>query len=103
MLTSGLVYFINEERHPRAIKFVDPCIALVSIGIIIVTSGALIKRLAMILLQCAPINVAKLKQEIKEDFPQINVHDFHLWSLMHGEIVGNLHATYTDTQVILQL
>ena len=51
MITSSLVYFIDEKTYPQAIKLVDPCLALAAIGIVIVTSIDLGKRLALILLQ----------------------------------------------------
>ena len=54
IVTSVSVYLIGEDLHPEAIKYVDPCIALVSIGLIIFTSLSLIKKLAIVLLQSLP-------------------------------------------------
>lgn len=95
MVTTVLVFFINEDRHPEAIKYIDPCISLLSILIIVITSWPLSHKLATILLQNSPVDVQKLKAEILFTFPQIfSVHEFHTWSLMHGQIVANLHVTY---------
>ena len=104
MVTSGLVFFINEDRYPRAIKFVDPAIALVSIAFIIMASLSLTKRLALVLLQGTPdcLNVEHLKDEMlklcsSEDL--LGIHEFHIWNLMHGQIVANLHVTYKNKEV----
>ena len=45
---------METNFNPRAIKYVDPCIAMVSIGLIIFTSLSLIKKLAVVLLQSLP-------------------------------------------------
>ena len=66
------------------------------------------KRLGIVLLQSLPStidNVEKLKNEIFENYPEevIGIHEFHLWSLMHGQVVANLHVSYRDTEVCLCL
>ena len=66
------------------------------------------KRLGIVLLQSLPStidNVEKLKNEIFEKYPEevIGIHEFHLWSLMHGQVVANLHVSYRDTEVCLCL
>ena len=100
MVTTGLVFYIDEHEHPEAIKYIDPCISLLSILIIVLTSWPLSHKLATILLQNSPVDVQKLKQEILFTFPQIfSVHEFHTWSLMHGQIVANLHVTYQSFEV----
>ena len=100
MVTTVLVYFIDEHSHPEAIKYIDPCISLLSILIIVITSWPLSHKLATILLQNSPVDVQKLKAEILFTFPQIfSVHEFHTWSLMHGQIVANLHVTYQSFDV----
>ena len=100
MVTTGLVFYIDEHEHPEAIKYIDPCISLLSILIIVITSWPLSHKLATILLQNSPVDVQKLKQEILFTFPQIfSVHEFHTWSLMHGQIVANLHVTYQSFEV----
>ena len=100
MVTTVLVYFIDEDSHPEAIKYIDPCISLLSILIIVITSWPLSHKLATILPQNSPVDVQKLKAEILFTFPQIfSVHEFHTWSLMHGQIVANLHVTYQSFDV----
>ena len=51
MIVSALVYLIDENLYPNAIKFVDPVLALTSIIIVILTSVNLFKELSLILLQ----------------------------------------------------
>lgn len=104
MLTSILVHFIDETVHEEAIKFVDPCIALASIGIIVVSSLPLGKRLAMILLLGTPdrlADVKKLSGDIVLRFhgDVLALHEFHIWSLMHSQVVATLHVTYRDYDV----
>ena len=105
MITSILVHFIDETVHEEAIKFVDPCIALASIGIIVLSSLPLGKRLAMILLLGSPdqTDVQKLSRDIVLKFPGdvLALHEFHVWSLMHSQVVATLHVTYKDIDVIL--
>ena len=30
-------------------------------------------------------------------------HEFHIWSLMHGQIVANLHATFKNTEAYIKV
>lgn len=108
MVTSVSVYFIDEDQHPRAIKYVDPCIAMVSIGLIIFTSLSLIKKLAIVLLQSLPTSmdsIEKLKEDILQTYQEeiLGIHEFHLWSLMHGQIVANLHVTFKNTEAYIKV
>jgi len=108
MVTSVSVYFIDEKQHPRAIKYVDPCIAMVSIGLIIFTSLSLIKKLAVVLLQSLPTSmdsIEKLKEDILQTYQEeiLGIHEFHLWSLMHGQIVANLHVTFKNTEAYIKV
>ena len=57
MIVSALVYLIDENLYPNAIKFVDPVLALTSIIIIIFTNVNLFKELSLILLQGRTCNV----------------------------------------------
>ena len=57
MIVSALVYLLDENLYPNAIKFVDPVLALTSIIIIILTSVNLFKELSLILLQGRTCNV----------------------------------------------
>ena len=108
MVTSVSVYFIDEDQHPEAIKYVDPCIALVSIGLIIFTSLSLIKRLAIVLLQSMPTsmdNIEKLKGDILQTYEEeiVGIHEFHLWSIMHGQIVTNLHVSFKNIEAYIKV
>lgn len=59
------------------------------------------KRLSMVLLQGTPINTASLKQDILKEYKDgiFDIHELHIWSLMHGQTVANLHVTYKDQEV----
>ena len=101
MIVCGCVYTIEENAYPNAIKFVDPCFALLSIFICILTSTKLIKTLAEMLLQGIPTNVPKT-EDIKENILEqcatfiVNVHEVHIWRLDSNQIIGSLHVTYND-------
>jgi Co/Zn/Cd efflux system component len=103
MITSGLVYFLDEDAYPEAIKYVDPCVALASIGLIVVTSIQLGTRLALLLLQCTPyhLSVSKMTRDVMFRFADDvhDIHDFHVWSLVHTEVVASLHVTYKNFEV----
>ena len=46
-------------------------------------------------------NIEKLKEDILQTYQEeiLGIHEFHLWSLMHGQIVANLHVTFKNTEV----
>ena len=128
MIVSALVYLIDKNLYPNAIKFVDPVLALTSIIIIIFTSVNLFKELSLILLQgrththvkillkiiyvyifynfivgipkSLP-NIEDLKEGILEKCPTtvVNVHEFHIWCLEPNQILCSLHVTYNDFEV----
>ena len=101
IIVSGWVYTIDRNAYPKAIKFVDPCFALLSITICIITSAKLIKTLAVMLLQGIPENVPKsedIKAIILEKCaPYVNnVHEIHIWRLDTNQVIGSLHVTYNN-------
>ena len=105
MVTCILVYFIDEEKFPEAIKYIDPSLALLSIVLILLTSFSLMKTLCIVLFLSKPYkwDIANtLTKEILETYKGdiVGIHEFHIWSLMHGSIVATLHVTYKNTEVI---
>ena len=108
MIVCGWVYTIDENAYPQAIKFVDPCFALLSISICILTSTKLIKDLSVMLLQGVPTNLPKIEDIEKSILEKcatyvINVHEVHIWSLDPNRIMGSLHVTYNNFEVCLKL
>ena len=101
MVASGLVYSLDEESYPKVIKFVDPCLALASVAFLVLTSISLIKSLALILLQASDFDVGKIKKAVLDKFQQeiLDIHEFHVWNLMHGQVVANLHVTFLNAKV----
>jgi len=108
MVTCISVYFIDEEKFPEAIKYIDPSIALFSILLILITSYTLLKTLSIVLLQSKPYkwDIANtLTKEILETYKGdiVGIHEFHIWSLMHGSIVATLHVTYKNTEAYIKV
>jgi len=101
MVTCALVYLIDEEAYPNAVKFIDPILALSSIIITIWTSIGLSKKLGLTLLQGVPSNLPsaeELKESIRNKFAQyvINIHELHIWNLEPNHILCSLHVTYEN-------
>ena len=48
-------------------------------------------------------SIEKLKEDILQTYKEeiLGIHEFHLWSLMHGQIVANLHVTFRNTEVCI--
>ncbi len=103
MVTSVLVLLVDEDEYPNAIKYIDPCVALASIALIVMSSVPLGQRVSGILFQSFPdhMSVAKLKQDIMLNFDEdvADIHEFHVWSLDHSEVVGTAHVIYTNQEV----
>lgn len=102
VVTTVGVYYIDEEKYPRAIKYVDPCVALISIGILVACSVSLAGKLAHILLQGIPQHLSVkhlIKDILAANSTDIDgIHEFHLWSLAPSEIVATLHVTYKSRE-----
>jgi Co/Zn/Cd efflux system component len=60
MVTSLVVFFVDEEAHPNVVKYVDPVIAIGSIVLIIAASVPIIRRSCDILLQTIPDHLVNL-------------------------------------------
>ena len=103
MLTCTLVYLFEKEI-PIAIKFVDPCLALLSLSIIVIMSIYLMNNLTLILLQGIPKHIPKteaIKEEIMKqcvnDVKQ--THEFHIWCPEPNRVIATIHVMFYNFEV----
>merc|ERR1712228_80056 len=87
IITSVLVYLIDQSSYPNAIKYLDPAMALLTIAFLIVTSIPIAKKTSLILLQSLPEewdNVELLCKDLKETFVDqiVAMHEVHVWCLV---------------------
>merc|ERR1719384_1097393 len=71
IITCLIVYLIDQKEYPNASKYVDPAMALVTIGFLIVSSIPMAKKASLILLQSLPEemeNVEILSNDLKNAF-----------------------------------
>ena len=95
---------MKESFNVPDIKYIDPCMALLTIGILLITSGSLAKNSGLILLQTIPdiLDVKELKEDILKTFPGIvDVHEMHIWCLVPGDVTVTMHVIFKDHQVLV--
>ena len=101
IITCLIVYLIDQEDYPNAPKYVDPVMAILTIGILILSSIPMMKKACLILLQSLPEewdNVDELCKELKDAFSQniTTLHEVHVWCLVPNEIYATLHIVFKD-------
>ena len=103
IITCLIVYLIDQEVYPNAPKYVDPAMALLTIGILIISSIPMSKKASLILLQSLPEewdNVDVLCKDLKDAFSQniTALHEVHVWCLVPNKIYATLHIVFKDEQ-----
>ncbi|CAH1104113.1 unnamed protein product [Psylliodes chrysocephalus] len=79
-----IVYFIDKDTA----KYIDPIMALISCGFIMILSY--------------PYN--SLKIELLNHFPDIvNIHDFHIWQLTASKVISTVHIIFQNPKVYKEL
>jgi zinc transporter 1 len=101
IITCLIVYLIDQENYPNAPKYVDPVMALITIGFLILSSIPMMKKASLILLQCLPEewdNVDVLCKDLKNAFSQniTSLHEVHVWCLVPNKIYATLHIIFKD-------
>ena len=61
MVTSLVVFFVDEDSNPKVVRYVDPLIAITSIFVVIIASIPIIRRSCGILLQTIPDHLVSIK------------------------------------------
>ena len=103
IITCLIVYLIDQKDYPTAPKYVDPAMALLTIGILILSSIPMMKKASLILLQSLPEewdNVDVLCKDLKDAFSQniTALHEVHVWCLVPNIIYATLHIVFKDEQ-----
>lgn len=103
LLVVAMIGHISATRFtiPNII-YIDPCVALIGIIMLVSTSLGLGKESCLILLQTIPakLNIEEVKSGLFAQFPTIlNVHDMHIWCLVPGNVVATLHVIFKTEQV----
>lgn len=103
IITSILVYIIDQNTYPNAPKYIDPAMAIFSIIFLIVSSIPMAKKTISILMQNLPEemeNVDLLCKDLKETFAQqiIATHEVHVWCLVPNQIYATLHIVFKDEE-----
>ena len=98
-----MVHFFQNEI-PIAIKFVDPCLALLSLSIIIIMSINLINNLTLILLQGIPKHIPKTEEITEEVMKQCvndvkQIHEFHIWCPEPNRVIATIHVMFYNFEV----
>ena len=99
--TCLIVYFMDEKQYLHASKYVDPAMALLTIGFLIVSSVPLMKKSSLILLQSLPEemeNVEVLCNDLRKSFSESisALHEVHVWCLVPNKVYATLHIVFKD-------
>lgn len=100
LLSGGVFFFENNFNHK--VKYIDPCLGLLSLGVLLASSYPIAKEAGLILLQTIPdtIDVNELRAELFRNFPAIlNIHDMHIWCLVPTNIVVTMHVIFQNEEV----
>ncbi|TRY61336.1 hypothetical protein TCAL_07445 [Tigriopus californicus] len=100
ILLSGGVFFFENNLNQK-VKYIDPCLSLLSLGALLVSSYPIAKEAGLILLQTIPdkIDVNELRAELFRNFPAIlNIHDMHIWCLVPTNIVVTMHVIFQNQE-----
>ena len=101
IITCLIVYLMDQKQYPNASKYVDPAMALLTIGFLIVSSIPMAKKASLILLQSLPEemeNVEILSNDLKNAFSEsiATLHEIHVWCLVPNKIYATLHIVFKD-------
>ena len=96
-----IVYLIDQKEFPNVPKYVDPIMALLTIGFLIISSAAMTKKVGLILLQSLPEEIEdeeELCRNLKSSFSKyiVNIHEAHVWCFVPNEIYATLHIIFKD-------
>ena len=96
-----IVYLIDQKEFPNVPKYVDPIMALLTIGFLIISSASMTKKASLILLQSLPEEMEDtdvLCRNLKSLFSKyiVNIHEAHVWCLVPNAIYATLHIVFKD-------
>ncbi|XP_033117124.1 zinc transporter 1-like isoform X1 [Anneissia japonica] len=93
IISALIIHFVEGDWR----FYVDPAMSLFICVIILATSVPLLKQSAMSLMQSIPshVDVENITSLLKEQFPNISLHDFHVWQLMSNLTIATAHIIVT--------
>ena len=96
-----IVYSIDQKEFPNVPKYVDPIMALFTIGFLIISSASMTKKTGLILLQSLPEEMEDaevLCRNLKSSFSKyiVNIHEAHVWCFVPSTIYATLHIIFKD-------
>lgn len=97
IVIDALCHFLIDHHHHYWIHYVDPCLAIVIIGIIMINVIPLLIKSAFILILNIPsdVDVISLQKQLINDIPQIlQVHDIHVWCLEGNSFIATIHVVF---------
>ena len=106
IVTCLMVYLIDQNDYPNAPKYVDPIMALLTIGFLVSSSVPMLKKASLILLQSLPEemeDVEILCADLKSSFSKYikDLHEVHVWCLVPNKIYATLHIVFKDEESYL--
>ncbi|XP_071955510.1 uncharacterized protein [Antedon mediterranea] len=94
VIISALIIWLAEGEWRF---YVDPAMSIFICIIILTTSIPLLKQSAMILMQSIPshLDVQNIESSLEEKFPNIRLHEFHIWQLTTNLTIATAHIIVT--------
>jgi len=98
IIAATVVYFKPEWT------IADPICTFIFSIIVCVTVQPIVKNCIKVLMEGSPdeVNTQGLIEEIKELDPEIQIHDFHLWSISVGKFALSAHITTANPMQTLK-
>lgn len=98
VIISAILNIYKESlpvKFRENIRFVDPSLCLVLVGLVLSSTIPLFKETALILLQTVPkdIELKKLKEELQNVNGIVSIHELHVWKLSGNKIIATAHIT----------
>jgi len=93
IISSLLIMFVDDSN----VFYADPCVSVLIIIFIVISSVKLLKKTAVILLHKShhEIDHTSLEEQILSVDGVEGIHEFHVWSLSQNINVCSLHLTVT--------
>ncbi|XP_075252566.1 cation diffusion facilitator family protein 1-like isoform X2 [Convolutriloba macropyga] len=96
----------TQIRVPCWTFYLDPCLSICMVIIILSSTIPLLKESAFILLQTVPthIRIDKVQSELLEQVPSIKgMHELHVWQLAGNRIIASAHVQCESPQEYMQM
>ena len=101
IISALIIKFVPHdlENKKHWTVYIDPCLSLIIIIIITISTIPLFKETSYILLQTIPkyLEVNQIKYQLLENVPEINgIHELHIWRLTDEKVIATAHLNRKD-------